>query len=47
MLDYLVIYSLSEGESGSKHARNSVYRKIIATIKNLYHIQCQSIEALS
>ena len=47
MLHYPVIYLLSERVSGSKHARNYVdlskIEQFLATIKDLYHIQCQSI----
>ena len=50
MLHYPVIYSLSERESGSKHAKNCVHlsnENFLATIKNLSRPMPEHIEALS
>ena len=47
MLNYLVIYSLYERERVSVNMQGTVLilarLKIVPTIKNLIHIQCQSI----
>ena len=47
MPNYPAVYSLSERERGCTHARNYLSKmKIVPTIKNLYHIQCQCVNEL-
>ena len=51
MLNYPAVYSLSEIEIAAAHMQETVSTaarlKIVPTIKNLYHIQCQCVDELS
>ena len=51
MLNYPAVYSLSEREGVAAHMQGTVFTsarlKIVSTIKNLYHIQCQCVDELS
>ena len=51
MLNYpACVYLLSETDKEGTHARNCftlARLKIVPTIKNLYHIQCQCVDELS
>ena len=51
MLTYPAVYSLSERVRMASHMQGTVFTlarlKIVPTVKNLYHIQCQCVDELS